>query len=169
MPEPTAPVVIGVDIGGTFTDLCLLDANGRIVTAKLPSTPGDYSAGVGQALAAAFAAAPDAAPQPERRHELVHGSTIATNAVLEQRGAKTALLTTAGFRDVLELRRLRMPQLYNLQWEKPAPLVRRSLRLEITERVGSNGEMLCPLDEADVRATRRSAAARGGGSRSPSA
>lgn len=150
MPESTAPVIIGVDIGGTFTDLCLLGADGRIVTAKLPSTPGDYSQAVGQALATAFAAAPDAVAHSQRRHELVHGSTIATNAVLERRGAKTALLTTAGFRDVLELRRLRMPQLYNLQWEKPAPLVPRSLRLELTERVGARGEILCPLDEADV-------------------
>ncbi|RIK46048.1 MAG: hypothetical protein DCC58_04510 [Chloroflexi bacterium] len=148
MPGSESAVVIGVDIGGTFTDLCLLGADGRVVTAKLPSTPGDYSEGVAQALAAAFAAAPDAARQ---QHELVHGSTIATNAVLELRGAKTALLTTAGFRDVLELRRLRMPQLYNLQWEKPAPLVPRSLRLEVHERLDARGEVIVPLDEEGVR------------------
>ena len=103
--------------------------------------------------ARARAARPDAAVA-----EVVHGTTVATNAVLERRGARTALVTTQGFRDVLELRRVRMPHLYDLFWSKPPPLVERSLRLELDERMSAEGEVLRPLDDDEVRARRRAAA-----------
>ena len=83
--------------------------------------------------------------------EVVHGTTVATNAVLERRGARTALVTTKGFRDVLELRRVRMPHLYDLFWSKPPPLVERDLRLEVDERMSAGGEVLRPLDDDEVR------------------
>jgi N-methylhydantoinase A len=83
---------------------------------------------------------------PESIEEIVHGTTVATNAVLQHKGAKTALITTRGFRDVLELRRMRVPSLYSLLYEPPKPLVERSLRLEVTERIGADGEIVVPLD-----------------------
>src|SRR5919199_1939162 len=83
---------------------------------------------------------------------VVHGTTVATNAVLEHRGAVTALVTTAGFRDVLELRRLRIPRMYDPFWRKPDPLVPRRLRFEIGERTAAGGTVLRPLDEAEARA-----------------
>src|SRR5207249_8408578 len=82
--------------------------------------------------------------------EVLHGTTVASNAILELRGAKTGLITTKGFRDVLEIRRLRMPRLYDLTWEKPAPLVERYLRVEVTERINARGEVQTSLDPADV-------------------
>ena len=84
--------------------------------------------------------------------QVLHGCTVATNAILEYKGAKTALLTTRGFRDVLELQRIRMPMLYEPLYQKPAPLVPRRLRLEITERLNADGSVHVPLDEADVAA-----------------
>src|SRR5439155_16942991 len=82
---------------------------------------------------------------------VVHGTTVATNAVLEHRGALTALVTTAGFRDVLELRRLRIPRMYEPFWRKPDPLVPRRLRFEIGERMGADGQVLSPLDVGEAR------------------
>ncbi len=83
--------------------------------------------------------------------EVVHGTTVATNAVLERRGARTAVVTTAGFRDVLELRRMRMPHLYDYFWTKPPSLVPRRLRFEIAERMAADGTVLLALDDADAR------------------
>jgi N-methylhydantoinase A len=140
---------VGADIGGTFTDLVLVDAGGKVATRKVSSTPDNYSRaiveGVRELIAAHGVAAGDMS-------ELVHASTIATNAILEFKGAKTALLTTRGFRDVLEMRRLRIPVLYDLQYRKPPPLVPRRLRLEINERLGARGVVLQSLDEESVRA-----------------
>ena len=82
--------------------------------------------------------------------EVAHGTTVATNAVLEKRGAKTALITTKGFRDVLELRRIRAPQMYDLFFEKPEALVERYLRFELTERISASGEVLTPLSESEL-------------------
>ncbi len=82
--------------------------------------------------------------------EVIHGTTVATNAILEQRGANTALITTKGFRDVLELRRIRMPELYNWHWDKPPDLVERRLRFEIPERIDAHGGVLIPLDPAEA-------------------
>ena len=80
----------------------------------------------------------------------VHGTTVATNAIIERKGALTGLITTKGFRDVLELRRIRIPKLYDLTWQKPAPLVERYLRMEVTERITHRGEIHTPLDERSV-------------------
>jgi N-methylhydantoinase A len=143
---------IGVDIGGTFTDIVLLAPTGTCVTRKVLSTPDDYSRGILEALNAMLdgnsqAGAPYTAADCR---EVVHGTTVATNAILEGKGAVTALITTRGFRDVLELRRLRTPTLYNLRFRPPPPMVERRLRLEATERVGPKGEVLEPLDEDSV-------------------
>ena len=144
------PYRLGVDIGGTFTDLVLLDdrADGAPpVVRKVLSTPDDFARGVLEGVRALLAAGPPAADV----RDVVHGTTVATNALLERRGALTGLLTTAGFRDVLEIRRLRLPRLYDLGWEKPAPLVERALRLEVDERLDHNGAAVRHLDEASAR------------------
>jgi 5-oxoprolinase (ATP-hydrolysing)/N-methylhydantoinase A len=136
---------VGADVGGTFTDLILERSDGTISLRKVLSTAPHYDRAVviGVAELLSDAGGPIA--------EVVHGTTVATNAVLERRGARTGLVTTAGFRDVLELRRVRMPHLYDLFWEKPRPLVERELRLEVNERVAASGEVLQPLDEDEVR------------------
>src|SRR5581483_6884679 len=133
----------GADVGGTFTDVLALDADGGVRVAKVRSTPPDYDRAVVEAVRRLAGDRPEA---------VVHGTTVATNAVLERRGARTALVTTAGFRDVLELRRMRMPHLYDPFWRKPEPLVPRRLRLEVGERMSASGEVLRPLDEDEVRA-----------------
>jgi N-methylhydantoinase A len=138
---------VGVDIGGTFTDIVLLDAGGRIHTKKVSSSVGDYAQAIVEGLRELFR---ETGLDGTAVEEVIHGTTVASNAILELRGARTGLITTRGFRDVLELRRLRMPRLYDLGWEKPPPLVERYLRLEVTERVNARGEVLTPLDEADV-------------------
>ena len=136
---------IGVDIGGTFTDLVLLGTDGSVATRKVSSTPDDYSRGIVGGIGALLAAADVPAAAVDG---IVHATTVATNAILEGRGARTALITTKGFRDVLEMRRLRIPELYNLQYRKPPPLVPRRLRFEVDERMGPGGVVLRPLDEA---------------------
>lgn len=143
---------IGIDIGGTFTDIVVARDDGLIETRKVPSTPDDYSRGIAQALKALveeFATTPDAITG------IVHATTVATNAILEYKGARTGLLTTEGFRDVLEMRRLRIPVLYDLQYDKPKPLAARHLRLEVRERLGPDGAVRIPLDEEDVREAAR--------------
>jgi N-methylhydantoinase A len=141
-------VRIGVDIGGTFTDLVALSPDGAILTRKVPSTTDDYARGIATALTDLFVANH---LSPAAIVEIIHGTTIATNAILEHHGARTGLITTQGFRDVLELRRLRMPEMYNLLYEKPVPLVERRLRREVPERIDARGEIVEPLDEARVR------------------
>jgi N-methylhydantoinase A len=130
-------VRLGIDVGGTFTDLVAL-VDGRVVTAKVPSTPRDQAEGVLRALAAAGL---DAA----RVTAFAHGTTVATNALLERRGARTALVTTAGFRDVLEIGRQQRPALYDLAAGRPPALVPRELRFTVDERTGPDG-VLRPLD-----------------------
>ena len=139
---------IGADVGGTFTDVILLDDQGNIWTHKVPSTPPDFEQAVLQASAGLLQrAAVDGAAVGE----VAHGTTVATNAVLEHQGARTALITTRGFRDVLELRRIRAPQIYDLFFDKPEILVERSLRFEVDERISAAGEVLVPLDEGQLR------------------
>ena len=140
---------VGADIGGTFTDLVLVDASGKVATRKVSSTPDNYSRAIVDGVLELMA---EHDVEAARMSELVHASTIATNAILELKGAKTALLTTRGFRDVLEMRRLRIPVLYDLQYRKPPPLVPRRLRLEIDERLGARGVVLKSLDEKSVDA-----------------
>jgi N-methylhydantoinase A len=136
---------IGIDIGGTFTDILAMDEEGNLSTLKVLSTPEDFSRGILQGLEQLLSALPLSGLQ-----EIIHGTTVATNAILEQKGAKTGLITTKGFRDVLEIRRIRMPQLYNLHWEKPKPLVERRLRLEVTERIDHRGEVIRPLQFSEL-------------------
>lgn len=134
---------VGADVGGTFTDIVLVDAHHGVALRKLPSTPDDFGRAVVDGVANLL---PTHAVPPQAVGDVVHGTTVATNTILEFKGAVTGLLTTRGFRDVLELRRLRVPKLYDLFWDKPRPLVERALRLEIDERIDSNGQVLQPLD-----------------------
>jgi len=137
---------IGVDVGGTFTDVILHAADGRVVIRKLLSTPPSYDRAVVEAVAGLVSTGEGGAVV-----EVVHGTTVATNAVLERRGAETALVTTQGFRDVLELRRLRIPHMYDLFWRKPPPLVERRVRFELSERVAADGTVVRPFDEAEAQ------------------
>jgi N-methylhydantoinase A len=132
-------VRLGVDVGGTFTDLVAL-TEGRMVTAKVPSTPADQSEGVLRAVQSSAV---------EGVTAFAHGMTVATNALLERRGARTALVTTAGFRDVLEIGRQNRPHLYDLAQDRPAALIERELRFCVRERMGPAGE-LEPLDDDSV-------------------
>ncbi len=134
----------GVDIGGTFTDIVLIGHDGRLRTQKLLSTPSDYCSAIVKGLGDAAAGIGE---DVRSVGALVHATTIATNIILEKRGARVALVTTQGFRDVLEMRRLRIPRLYDLQYLKPEPLIPRHLRFEIAERMGPDGSVWRPLDE----------------------
>ena len=138
---------IAVDIGGTFTDIAFLTPEGGIASRKVPSTPEDYARGVISGLEALTS---EIDLSFESIGELLHGCTVATNAILENKGAKTALVTTRGFRDILELRRIRIPRLYEPLYVKPKPLVPRQLRLEVAERIGPDGEVIAPLDREDL-------------------
>ncbi|MDB5372774.1 MAG: 5-oxoprolinase, partial [Belnapia sp.] len=138
---------VSADIGGTFTDLVAISDAGALRTKKVSSSVGDYGRAIVEGLGELFAEAGFAAGEVE---EVLHATTVASNAILEHKGARTGLITTKGFRDVLEIRTLRMPRLYDLRWEKPAPLVPRYLRLGVTERVNWRGEIETPLDEAEV-------------------
>lgn len=145
----TARHVFGVDIGGTFTDVVLLCPDGRTMTRKVASTTSDYADAILLCLHELLA---DARTDPAHVGGIVHGTTIATNTILEGRGARTALITTRGFRDVLEMRRLRIPVLYDLQYAPPRPLAPRRLRFEVGGRIGPDGAVWETLDAADVDA-----------------
>jgi len=147
---------VGADIGGTFTDITFLENGQTVHSFKHPSTPDDYSRGIVEGILALLERIGGKTSEIE---EVVHATTVATNAILEGKGATTALLTTRGFRDVLELGRLRMPELYNLNYEKPTPLVPRHRRYEIPERIGAHGEIVLPLDEEAVAEVARTIAA----------
>jgi N-methylhydantoinase A len=146
-------LAIGIDVGGTFTDLVAIDAAGRIVFAKSPSTPSDPSIGVMAGLEELARrlglTLSDMLAQTQR---LVHGTTVATNALLERKGARVALLTTAGHRDILEMREGLKPNRYDLRTPPPEPLVPRELRLGVRERLRPDGAMLLPLDESSLNA-----------------
>ncbi|MBN9015312.1 MAG: hydantoinase/oxoprolinase family protein, partial [Rhizobiales bacterium] len=140
---------IGVDIGGTFTDLALIDHSGRVVHRKVSSSPAAPEAAVLEGVTAIIA---DAGIAATDILEVVHGTTVGSNTLLQKVGAATGLITTRGFRDVLEIGRLRTPGMFDLQWEKPEALVPRRLRLEVTERIRFDGSVLAPLDEDELRA-----------------
>lgn len=146
-PDGPGTYRVGADIGGTFTDVVLVSQDGSYRTKKVLSTPDDYARGVVQGLLALLT---EIGVGPEGIGEIVHGTTVAGNAILENKGAKVGLITTRGFRDVLELRRLRVPHLYNLAYKPPPPMVERHNRIEVAERCGPDGEVLVPLDEVDV-------------------
>jgi N-methylhydantoinase A len=136
---------IGVDTGGTFTDF-VFERDGRVELFKLPSTPSDPSLAIQQGLARIRAET----GARLSKVEVVHGTTVGTNALLQRRGARIALITTKGFEDVLAIGRQARPELYNLNAIKPAPLVDDELRLGVRERVVASGEVIEPLDEDDL-------------------
>ncbi|MCH9674143.1 MAG: hydantoinase/oxoprolinase family protein [Gammaproteobacteria bacterium] len=138
---------VGVDIGGTFTDIVLIADDGTVHVRKVSSSVDDYARAIVEGLTEVFA---DTGIATSDVAEVLHGTTVASNAILESKGARTGLITTRGFRDVLEIRNLRMPRLYDLTWEKPAPLVERFLRLEVDERINAQGEVLQALSRDSV-------------------
>jgi len=141
---------IGIDVGGTFTDATLIDGQtGALFSAKAFTTPKDRSMGVLEAIRAVLA---EANADANEVGEIVHGSTTGTNALIERSGAKTGLLVTAGFRDVLEIGRVMRPAegLYDMAIDRPPPLVPRYLCLEARERIGPRGEVIVALDEASI-------------------
>src|SRR4051812_41990346 len=134
-------MLLGVDVGGAFTD-AVLACDGRLITAKAPTTPADQSEGVMSAVATALARAGRSAEEVER---FAHGMTVATNALLEGRAARTVLVATEGFTDLVELGRQARKDLYRLCAAHPAPLVPRELRVAARERTGPDG-VLRPLE-----------------------
>jgi N-methylhydantoinase A len=144
-------IQIGIDIGGTFTDIVALDGDGRLTLTKVPSTPKDLLQGIGDAVQRVLALA---GAGPEAVERFIHGTTVATNAILEQKGAVTAVLATDGFEDVLELGRQKRARMYDLDMdvETPTFLAPRRRRVGIRERVDARGRVLIPLDEDHVRA-----------------
>jgi N-methylhydantoinase A len=135
---------VATDIGGTFTDLVYVDDQGEIGVAKCPTTPPHFEQGVIDVIEASGV---------DRRsiETFIHGSTVIINALTERKGVKTGLITTKGFRDVLEIARGNRPDLFNIRYAKPAPFVPRYLRLEVTERLNYLGEIVEPLDGEQVR------------------
>ena len=145
---------VGVDSGGTFTDICLVDeATGDVRVWKVPSTPDDPSRAIAGGAVDGLREAAHAAPAEVAYFG--HGTTVATNALIQHRGARTGLVTTEGFRDLLEIGRQRRPHLYDLQADKPPLLVARELRAEVAERLRHDGRVEKPLDDAQVRAVVR--------------
>ena len=148
--EVSRPVV-GVDVGGTFTDLVLFDPDrGALEVCKVPSTSADQSLGVVDGLGRML-------PDLSELDRLIHGTTVATNTLLEGDGARVAMITTAGFRDVLEIGRTRrmLPSVYDTTFERPPPLVPRPLRFEVGERVDHDGAILAPLEASEIEAVAR--------------
>jgi N-methylhydantoinase A len=149
--------IAGIDVGGTFTDLTAVDeSTGRVVVTKVPSRPRNEAAAVLEGLAAL-----GIAPRDVRR--LVHGTTVGTNAVLERRGAPVAVLTTAGFRDLIEIGRTKrnIPALFVPTFVRPKPVVERRRRVEVVERLAADGSVLVPLDVASVERALDAAVASG--------
>ncbi len=150
---------VAFDIGGTFTDFVLVDdASGEVAVHKVPSTPADPSRAVTDGMPALLAKAGVAA---EAIGHLLHATTVATNAIIQRKGAKTALITTRGFRDVLILGRQKRYETYDLHMVKPEPLIPREHIYEVGERVSYEGKVLTPLDGADVAAALEQIAAEG--------
>jgi len=136
---------MATDIGGTFTDLVALDEeSGMITLAKASSTPPEFHRGIADTIR-------KSGLDPRAVAFFVHGTTVVINALTERNGAPTALVTTRGFRDVLEITRANRPDMYNLRFQKQAPFVPRHLRFEVDERVGYKGDVFKPLDEGSVR------------------
>ena len=135
---------IATDIGGTFTDLVAVDETGKLVLEKAHTTPPNFEKGVMDVLK-------KSGIDPKSVEAFFHGTTTIINALTERKGAKTALLTTKGFRDVLELARGNRPDLFNMVFEKPTPFIPRYLRREISERISYDGKILTPLNREDIR------------------
>ena len=137
----------GVDIGGTFTDIVLVGSDGSVHTKKVSSSVENYATAIVDGLAELFA---ETGMTGAAIEEVRHGTTVASNAILERKGARVGLITTKGFRDVLEIRTLRMPRLYDIGWTKPEPLVERYLRQVVDERIDHKGRVERALDPADA-------------------
>src|SRR5262249_31331916 len=136
--------ILGVDVGGTFTDFFLRDdVTGETRSHKIASTPDDPARAVLEGLNALL-------PRGALAF-LAHGTTVGTNALLQRRGGKVALITTAGFKDLLEIGRQTRPKIYDLKADHPEPLVPRERRFEVPERIGPDGEVIRPLGDADVK------------------
>ena len=140
---------VGVDIGGTFTDIVLLGSDGSVHTKKVSSSVGNYAEAIVDGLLEVFA---ETGLSGRAIDEIRHGTTVASNAILEHKGARVGLITTKGFRDVLELRTLRMPRLYDMSWDKPPPLIARYLRRVVDERVDAQGGIERQLNAKDAEA-----------------
>src|SRR5262249_44771554 len=144
---------IGIDVGGTFTDLVLLRSDGTTVLEKSPTTPADQSEGVlaGLGRLADALELPDVDALLARTESIVHGTTTGDNTMIQMKGAPTGLLVTEGFRDEIELRRCYKEDIWDPALPAPDPIARRRVRLEIPERLTAEGEVDTPLDEAAVR------------------
>jgi len=140
---------MGVDIGGTFTDIVLIEDDGTIYSKKVLSTPNDYSEAIQNGVMALMG---EISRSPSSIQEFVHATTVATNTIIERKGARCALITTKGFRDVLELGRYRTPRLYDLEFRKPDPLIERRLRFELDERIAADGTILKNINQTDLEA-----------------
>src|SRR5262245_44740701 len=138
---------VGIDIGGTFTDLLLVREDGCVVIAKTLTTPGDPSVAVENVLRPLLE---NGTVSSGEHGTLLHGTTLVTNALIERKGAPTALLTTSGFRDAVEIGREHRYELYDLNLELPKPLVPRHLRVDVPERIAADGSVLQSLDEVFV-------------------
>ena len=154
---------IGVDVGGTFTDLIYIDDEaGQVIVHKTPSTPADPSIGTVQGISELCAMA---GIEPAQLDQVFHGTTVATNIVIEHNGAKVGMITTKGYRDILHIARHKKPMNFslwqNLPWQAQ-PIVRRRFRLTVDERIDKDGDVLIPLDDDEVRAQVRRLKAREG-------
>jgi N-methylhydantoinase A len=138
---------VGVDVGGTFTDIVLLGSDGTIHTKKISSSIENYAQAIVDGLVEVFRETGLAGGAIE---EIRHGTTVASNAILEHKGARTGLITSKGFRDVLEIRTLRMPRMYDIGWTKPLPLVERYLRKVVDERIDAQGAVQRALERRDA-------------------
>src|SRR5918992_5705128 len=143
---------IGIDVGGTFTDLAAVDERSRVVIAKCASTPKDHSDGLMEGLALLAAeVGTDLAGLLASTERIVHGTTVATNALLERKGAKVGLLTTEGHRDIIEMREGLKDDRYHLRMPPPVPLVPRALRIGVRERMRADGTVEVSLDRQSLR------------------
>src|ERR671937_1679179 len=136
--------IVGCDTGGTFTDVFAVSEAGESRVAKVPSTPPRFDLGVVEGVRRLGLDAAEV-------RTLFHGTTVTTDAFITKTGARSALVTTQGFRDILEIRRANREELYDILWDPPEPLIRRRHRLEVDERVDYAGAILRPLDEQSVR------------------
>src|SRR5262245_50828424 len=140
-------VRIAVDIGGTFTDIVLMSNDGVLHESKVSTTPADPSIAVIDGVRALLK---ELSIPPGAVAEILHGTTVASNTIVQRSGAATGLITTHGFRDVLEIGRIRMPEMFDLTWSKPRPLVPRRDRLEVRERIAADGSIVQQLHENDA-------------------
>lgn len=138
---------MGVDIGGTFTDIVLIEDDGKIFSKKVLSTPHDYSEAIQSGVTALLG---EMGRSPSSIREFAHATTVATNTIIERKGVRCALVTTKGFRDVLELGRYRTPRLYDINYRKPEPLIERRFRFEIDERIAADGSVVKGIERSEL-------------------